>query len=192
MMRILRASDYRRMPWRNGGGTTTEIAIMPEGAALSGERFLYRISIAEVASDGPFSRFEGYDRHIMLLEGDGMTIDCGAHGTIDLRTRLVPRSFSGDWDVAGELVGGAVRDFNVIVDRARASASLVAREVVGPETLAVGAGERCIVYVLSGALASARAGDTIVADAPLLLSPVGRAELAIARIYEIAGRPTEG
>ncbi|TIV75088.1 MAG: HutD family protein, partial [Mesorhizobium sp.] len=25
-MRILRAADYRVMPWKNGGGTTTEIA----------------------------------------------------------------------------------------------------------------------------------------------------------------------
>ena len=68
-MRHLTPADYRRMPWRNGGGVTTEIAIAPDGAGLVGERFLYRVSIADVMSDGPFSRFEGYDRHIMLPAG---------------------------------------------------------------------------------------------------------------------------
>ena len=34
-MRILRGADYKRMPWKNGGGETVEIAVSPEGAALS-------------------------------------------------------------------------------------------------------------------------------------------------------------
>ncbi|WP_431460998.1 HutD family protein, partial [Klebsiella pneumoniae] len=33
-MRILRAADYRSMPWKNGGGVTTEIAVSPAGAGL--------------------------------------------------------------------------------------------------------------------------------------------------------------
>src|SRR3954463_8036751 len=77
-MRILRSTEYRRMPWRNGGGTTTEIAIAPLPSA-SGDRFAHRVSIADVATDGPFSRFDGYERLIMLVEGAGMILDCGAH-----------------------------------------------------------------------------------------------------------------
>lgn len=117
--------DYRVMPWKNGGGTTTELAIAPEAAGL--ERFLYRVSIAEVAADGPLSRFEGYDRHIMLLAGAGMTLECGANGMRTLSAVYEPRSFAGEWDVCGTLASGAVRDFNVIVDRARASSSLEVR-----------------------------------------------------------------
>src|SRR4051794_3397588 len=110
MLRRLTSSDYRRMPWRNGGGTTTELAIglLPDHLG-DPERFLYRVSIADVAADGPFSRFEGYDRHIMLVSGAGMTIDCGAHGRLDLTAPFEPRAFSGDWDVTGTLVGGPVR-----------------------------------------------------------------------------------
>lgn len=170
------------MPWRNGGGTTTEITIAPEGAALAGERFLYRVSIADVAVDGPFSRFEGYDRHIMLLAGGGMTLDCGAHGLIELGAPFEPHAFSGDWDVHGALVAGAVRDFNVIVDRARASSTLEVRLLAGPEAIACESGRVCIVHVLSGALADAAEGDTIVVDAPLDLVPQGAARVAIARI----------
>ena len=134
-VRRLTPSDYRRMPWRNGGGTTTEIAIAPEGASVSGERFLHRVSIADVASDGPFSQFPGYDRHIMLLAGAGMTLDCGAHGRIELR-RFEPQRFSGDWAVHGMLVGGPVRDFNLMVDRARATSSLVVESIAGGQEAA--------------------------------------------------------
>lgn len=172
------------MPWRNGGGSTTEITIAPEGAGLSGERFLYRVSIADVTSDGPFSRFEGYDRHIMLLAGAGMTIDCGAHGRLALTTPCEPHAFSGDWDVAGTLVAGPVRDFNVIVDRARASSTLDVRRVEAPELVPCPPGTVCIVHVIEGELVGATAGDTLVADAPFELTPApgATARIALARI----------
>ena len=173
------------MPWRNGGGTTTEIAIAPEGASVSGERFLYRVSIADVASDGPFSRFEGYDRHIMLLAGAGMTLDCGTHGRIELAP-FEPRSFSGDWEVTGTLVGGAVR-----VDRARASSTLVSELLDGPRRFACEPSNVCIVHVIEGALAGAGEGDTLVADAPFELVPRGttsHVRVAIARIAPLLER----
>lgn len=175
------------MPWRNGGGSTTEITIAPEGAGLTGERFLYRVSIADVASDGPFSRFEGYDRHIMLLAGAGMSIDCGPHGRIALTTPCEPRTFSGDWDVAGTLVAGPVQDFNVIVDRARASSTLDVRRVEAPELVACPPGTVCIVHVIEGELSNGAAGDTLVADAPFELAPAAgsTARVALARIVAV-------
>jgi uncharacterized protein len=173
------------MPWRNGGGTTTEIVVEPAGVGLAGERFLYRVSIADVASDGPFSRFDGYDRHIMLLEGGGMNLDCGAHGRIEL-TILEPRSFSGDWDVHGSLVAGAVRDFNLMVDRERATSSLRVRVVTTSETIAVDPGASCIVHVIDGTLTTADAGDTLVADATFDLVPRnGPVRVAIARVTSL-------
>ena len=165
-MRRLTAADYRRMPWRNGGGTTTEILVEPRDNAIAGDRFHYRLSIADVASDGPFSRFDGYDRHIMLLSGAGMTLACGAHGRIELLAPFEPRSFSGDWEVRGSLVAGPVRDFNLIVDRARASSSLGVRLLDARETLAFEPGTVSIVHVIEGALIGADECDTIVADAP--------------------------
>lgn len=169
------------MPWRNGGGTTTEIAIAPEGAALTGERFLWRLSIAEVSADGPFSRFEGYDRRIMLLEGAGMTLACAASGTITLR-RFEPHAFSGDEDVYGTLVAGPVRDLNVIVDRARATAVLTTREVTSPETITVDPAEICLVYVISGDIGVAAANETLILEEPCELEPRADAHVAIARI----------
>jgi environmental stress-induced protein Ves len=178
--RTLKKTEYRPMPWRNGGGVTTEIVVGREGLASDDPRFVYRVSIADVASDGPFSRFDGYDRHIMLLEGQGMTLDAGPHGTIDLRECLRPRSFSGDWDVRGTLVGGPVRDYNVIVDRARASATLAVHTLDAPLVMK----ERgiWIVHVLDGALVDAALGETLYApsdcDEELELRPRGTATVA--------------
>ncbi|CAN5923463.1 hypothetical protein BH11MYX4_BH11MYX4_45960 [soil metagenome] len=184
-MRRLVPAEYRRMPWRNGGGTTTEILVEPG----SGERFVHRVSVADVASDGPFSRFEGYDRHIMLLSGDGMTLDCGSHGVIDLRAPFVPRAFSGDWDVHGALVAGPVRDFNLIVDRARASSSLEVRLLELREALPCPPGSTCIVHIIDGELSNASPGDTLVVDAPCWLEPRGVVRMAIARVMRLGSPP---
>ncbi len=182
-MRRLTPNGYRRMPWRNGGGTTTEITVEPGDASVSGGRFVYRVSIADVAADGPFSRFEGYDRHIMLLSGAGMTLDCGEHGQLELGTPHEPRTFSGDWEVRGTLRGGAVRDFNVIVDRAVASSSLHVHALRAAESFACDPRTVCVVHVLEGELVGAACGDTLVADGPFELVPRGRgARVAIARI----------
>src|SRR4051812_2958521 len=71
-VKLLRSSEYRRMRWKNGGGWTTELAVSPD-AADSGA-FDWRISIAEIGSDGPFSTFPEYDRQIALLDGIGMEL----------------------------------------------------------------------------------------------------------------------
>ena len=54
MHRLLKPADYVRMPWKNGGGQTTEIVVHPAGATLA--EFDWRVSIADVDADGPFSQ----------------------------------------------------------------------------------------------------------------------------------------
>lgn len=165
------------MPWRNGAGTTIELLRHPEGEG----RFLFRVSVADVSRDGPFSRFEGYDRHIVVAQGEGMKLDCGEHGVIALPA-LASRTFSGDWDVEGTLTSGPVRDYNLIVDRAWARSELEVVTVSAAQEVDVAPGELCVVHVLRGALSDAATGDTLVADTTFVLSPVGSASLAIGRI----------
>lgn len=153
-MKVLRAADYRRMPWRNGGGVTTELFVSPDAG-----RFSYRVSIADVASDGPFSRFEGYDRHIVLVAGRGMKLN-------EHRLEpLVPFAFSGDDDITGTLEDGPVRDFNLIVDRARGRGQLDTVRLPVDARQSFAADEVCIVHVLAGALDVAAAGETVVGQA---------------------------
>jgi uncharacterized protein len=184
VMRRLTPADYRRVPWRNGAGTTTELLVEPPGDIAAGGRFHYRVSIADVANDGPFSRFDGYDRHIMLLSGAGMTLDCGVFGGIDLTTPYEPRCFPGDWVVRGSLKNGPVRDFNLIVDRARASSSLGVLDLTVCRPMTFARGTIAVVYVISGTLEGAAEGDTLVADVPFDLVPQGTARLAVALIVE--------
>jgi len=118
-MKILRASDYRRMPWKNGGGETVEIAVFPAGASI--EDFDWRISMATVASDGPFSRFPEVDRTLSILSGNGivLTIDGGPALTLDLHSDPCP--FPADKPALATLVNGATTDLNVMTRRGRFS-----------------------------------------------------------------------
>ena len=110
-MRIIRPSEYRVMPWKNGGGETTEVFVSPSTGP-----FDWRVSIATVNEDGPFSNFAGYERHIMVLSGRGMALDVAGRGKFELEP-LKPFSFSGDAQVIGSLPHGPVLDFNFMVRR---------------------------------------------------------------------------
>ena len=116
--RILSPADYRHMRWKNGAGRTTEIASHPAGAAL--DAFDWRVSIADVVRDGPFSAFAGVDRTIVVLAGAGMRLEGGRHAAV-LRTPYEPHAFSGDDAIDCVLVDGPVRDFNLMLRRGRAT-----------------------------------------------------------------------
>lgn len=112
------------MRWKNGGGVTREIASVPMSAEPA--EFAWRVSVAEIASDGPFSSFPGVDRVITLLAGRGAHLrsrDARVDHRLD--AALVPFPFSGDDDIDATLLGGVCSDFNVMTRRS------VCRAVVG-------------------------------------------------------------
>jgi len=112
--RVIRQHDLVRVPWKNGGGTTAEVAAFPEGSNF--ETFGWRISMADVASDGPFSTFPGIDRTLIVVEGDGIELD--VEGIAYPLDRTSPKlSFSGDDITTGRLLGGPIRDLNVMTRR---------------------------------------------------------------------------
>lgn len=131
-VRVLRQVDYRRMRWKNGAGWTTELAVFPDSGADAATPFDWRVSIAEIASDGAFSAFPGYDRHIALLEGVGMELrfDNAETQRLEQRLRFVP--FAGEAPVFGKLLSGPVRDFNVMTRRQCCRAEILHRPLVGP------------------------------------------------------------
>lgn len=142
-MRVIRPSEYRAMPWKNGGGVTTEICASPPSGA-----FDWRVSIATVNADGPFSTFSGYERHIMTLSGEGMVLDIDGLGKFTLEP-FRPFSFSGDALVHGSLLQGAVLDFNLMVRRDFGSGTLQVTECKAGDRLG---SEKCLQfsYVLQG------------------------------------------
>src|SRR5688572_25695921 len=101
-MRIVRAADCRVMPWKNGGGTTTEIAVHPESAGLGD--FLWRVSMARVESDGPFSAFPGIDRTLTILNGAGILLTVDGRDAIALTPDSAPFAFPGVAPAAATLI----------------------------------------------------------------------------------------
>ncbi len=118
--RILTPADYRRLPWKNGLGSTLEIAT---DAAEAGAPWSWRLSFADVPERAPFSPFPGIDRHIAVLDGAGLTLARG-----DERI-AVPRegtafAFAGEEAIVGEPIGPGIRDANLMLDRRHWSGTL--------------------------------------------------------------------
>ena len=116
-MKLLGAADHRRMAWKNGGGETLEVAVFPPDAAVGG--FDWRVSMAVVAIDGPFSLFPGIDRTLALLDGAGLTLDIMGHGIVSLAPDSDPCAFPGDVETMATLTGGPITDLNVMTARGR-------------------------------------------------------------------------
>jgi uncharacterized protein len=121
-LRIIRARDCRSAPWKNGGGSTTEIAAEPAGASL--DTFDWRVSMARVASDGPFSEFPGIDRTLAVVEGSGLVLTIEGGAPVTLECGSDPISFAGDIPTSARLVAGEIVDLNVMTRRRRFSHQL--------------------------------------------------------------------
>ena len=67
--KLLTKSDYVTTRW--SGGTTTQLAIAPEGAVYADRDFLWRLSSATVELDhSDFTPLPDYDRFLSVLEGE--------------------------------------------------------------------------------------------------------------------------
>jgi environmental stress-induced protein Ves len=114
-MRLLKAENHVRMPWKNGGGETVEVAVHPPGTGLRG--FDWRVSMAVVAADGPFSLFPGIDRTLAVLDGEGVALSVEGQGSHHLTPATAPLAFPGDVPVVARLVAGPITDLNVMTRR---------------------------------------------------------------------------
>lgn len=173
-MPFTRIADHRVMPWKDGGGVTTELAIDPPGATVQGP-FRWRLSMARVERSGPFSRFPGMDRSLLLVEGEGLDLSLEGRTPVRLQPGGLIARFPGEAQASGHLPGGPVLDFNVISDRGTVAHRL-ARIILGKEPLALEPGALCLLYVLSGALQVERWGRL---DARELLRADGEAALRL-------------
>lgn len=122
-MKIIRAIDCRTTRWKNGGGSTTEIAIEPSGASL--ESFDWRISMAQVASDGPFSEFPGIDRTLAVISGSGLQLSIAGKPAMTLDRGSDPVQFPGDVASSARLLSGEITDLNIMSRRQRFSHRLL-------------------------------------------------------------------
>jgi environmental stress-induced protein Ves len=189
-MRLITRTDYRQMPWKNAAGTTHEITIYPASANTSDAGFIWRMSIADVTVDAPFSRFPGYDRLIMLLDGNGMTLESGTLGTLSLDKPLQPMALPGELPVTAKLKGGPCRDLNVMTQRTKARARLSVHRIAGAPLAVSGDSEAMLAYAVTGAITAggvrAGEGDTLIregrGDRVEIAAPDGAATIALVEI----------
>ncbi|MFE1177541.1 HutD family protein [Streptomyces sp. NPDC058773] len=120
-MRILRADGRPAMPWSNGGGVTREVAVHPPGAGW--DTFAWRVSLADVTRDGPYSPLPGVRRILTVVDGAGLEL------TVDGTTRLLPDrcrpfAFPGAAATGSRLLDGPVVNLNVMLREGRADATV--------------------------------------------------------------------
>ena len=175
-MKLIKSSDYRTMPWKNGQGQTAEIEIFPANAHFAENDFIWRLSSAPIKTSGPFSMFPGFDRILTVWKGDGLIINGRHHGP------LAPFSFSGEVPIDCAPDGDGVTDLGLIYRRDRVQASMELKMFAGhpmAKKLVLAEGVHFLVCMKGsfqvGDL-SLEAGDTIkidVAETIHVLSPHG-------------------
>ncbi|WP_158915276.1 HutD family protein [Caulobacter sp. S45] len=105
--------------WKDGGGTTQEIAVHPQGAGFD---FDWRVSVATVNASGAFSTFPGVDRQLVVLEG-AMRLSFDGRPSVELDPSCGPFAFPGDLACRAEVIE-PVQDLNVMVRRGGPTATL--------------------------------------------------------------------
>lgn len=178
-MQLIRFAALDATPWKNGGGLTRQIASFPPGSGLTD--FHWRISSAEVAQDGPFSRFDGIDRRLYVLAGGGL--DLVIAGGAALRLAAGEHlDFDGGAEVTARLVAGPVTDLNIMVRRGRLAIRTERLTVAGPGDIAH-AWSAAALFVLAGEIAVAgslaRRFDTVLLERREKAAVSGSGELLL-------------
>ena len=117
----IRLQDVPVSPWKNGGGTTQSLVCWP-----SPSDWVFRMSVARIDSDGPFSEFKGVDRWFAVLSGEGVVLQFPERrveaGALDAAVQ-----FSGDLPCQCSLINGPTVDFNLMVQGVSANMARIDR-----------------------------------------------------------------
>jgi environmental stress-induced protein Ves len=192
---VWRAAERSRSEWKNGGGTTAQVAGAPDGAGL--DDFDWRVSVADVREGGPFSTFDGVQRVIVLLDGPAMDLDVDG-----VAHRLLPHQpfpFAGESDTVCTLPAGPTRDLNVMTRRGRFRAAVAILTLPATdEPVHVPGADPLLLVALAGAVHVAQADgasirlaglDAASSDDPAGLTIGGNGVLAIVRLEPVDEAP---
>ena len=108
-MMVLRADDIAPTPWKNGGGLARDLLCAPSAAD-----WRWRISLADVNADGPFSSYPGVQRWFAVVDGAGVELDFGGRSVV-VRAGESPLEFDGAAAPGCRLIAGATRDLNLML-----------------------------------------------------------------------------
>ena len=137
------------MPWANGRGTSYEIA---SDRSDAGE-WTWRLAMAPVNEDGPFSRIECVNRFLAVVEGAGMLLSVDRK-KLQCKPMQVVR-FRGDAITEAALTDGPITDINLMIRRKEAEGEMA---VVSDSGLL---NEASIIVALGGS-AQVKCGDSTI------------------------------
>ncbi|GAB3375594.1 HutD/Ves family protein [Massilia agri] len=146
------------VPWKNGGGSTTEIAIGPPDSGF--EDFDWRVSLATIEKDGAFSLFPGVDRTLALVEGHGMTLEIDGEPTLVTDADPVV-AFDGSSKVEAKLNRGGSTDFNAMTRSERCYHTFGRRRLSGDSTFVARADVTVLFLAEGDALELRNEGERI-------------------------------
>jgi len=144
--RVIPSTPYRRERWKNQLGWTREIARWP----VATDAWDWRLSIAEIEEDAAFSRFDGIERELVLLSGNGLRLRFDDGEQVELTPPHGRLRFAGERPAIGELVDGPTQDFNLMWRRNAIEAQLWHRPLVGPMVVFAEPGSTWAVHLLAG------------------------------------------
>ncbi|MER0482601.1 HutD family protein [Streptomyces sp. Edi2] len=170
-MRILRAEGRAAAPWSNGGGVTREVAVQPPGSGW--DTFAWRVSLADVTRDGPYSPLPGVRRILTVVDGAGLELTVDGTAQL-LPERYRPFAFPGGAATDSRLLDGRpVVNLNVMLREGRAAATV---EMVRGRGR--GRGSRVVWPAGGGAADRGRDGDRVRdPDEVMVVAVEGRAWL---------------
>lgn len=156
---IIGPASYQTMPWRNGLGSTVE---MLKQCLPGSDEFAWRLSMADVTTDGAFSHFSGYDRTLLLLEGDGITLEFTSdQRSAALTERLHSARFNGEDETIASLHDGPIKDFNVMALRSCCCADVISHDNSSARQIDVHC-DVLLVYAVEHHLTAAAEGDKLI------------------------------
>jgi uncharacterized protein len=146
-MQIVRQSQFKASPWKNGGGITHEAMRVPAQGA-----FRWRVSIAHIDASGPFSDFAGYARTMVLLRGSGVSLMLADGSRRSMRAAGDLAQFNGALGVECELLNGPCVDLNLMTAHAMGPPQVRIERLQGSLPYAVRKDESLIVFPIDAPL----------------------------------------
>jgi environmental stress-induced protein Ves len=185
-MRIVRQSQFKSSPWKNGGGITHEAMRSPS----RGDAFRWRVSVAHIDTSGPFSDFAGYARTMVLLRGAGIALKLSDGTRRIMRAAGDLAQFDGALGVECELLDGPCVDLNLMTSNAMGPVRARIERLQRPLSYALRTEESMVVFPIdAGVEIRAGDGDATVLEPWDLAVLGGAAALSgrIARCEDAAG-----
>lgn len=109
-------------PWKNGRGITRTIS-----SKRSENGTIWRISVADIEKDGPFSVFPGIDRVSVLMGGPGLRL-VGDGLALNFPEVGSTAKYCGEAQLEARLGGSPARFLNILTQNNRATAQVLLQQ----------------------------------------------------------------